>query len=221
MTQQPQSPVFYQLRLVLTGISPMIWRRILISSETSIAQLHQYIQICFDWDNEHLHCFRIQGKNYGIAYLGGMSFDDNARHVRLSRFRLHRRESFRYEYDFTANWRLNIRLEDILPSDPRRTLPVCTGGRGAGPGEEYAGALAYLKRLDRYRCEFPFEELRIIAAALERWKKAGGGREALGDLDELRDAAARVTAYQEFQPRRCDRREINRKLRVIGQEAAA
>jgi len=60
MTQQAQSPVFYQLRLVLTGISPMIWRRLLISSETSIAQLHEYIQICFDWDNEHLHCFRIQ-----------------------------------------------------------------------------------------------------------------------------------------------------------------
>jgi len=30
-----------------------------------------------------------------------------------------------------------------------------------------------------------------------------------------------VSEYQEFQPRRCDRREINRKLRAIGQEAAA
>jgi hypothetical protein len=55
----------------------MIWRRLLISRETSIAQLHEYVQICFDWNNEHLHCFRIKGKNYGIAYLGGMSFDDN------------------------------------------------------------------------------------------------------------------------------------------------
>jgi len=75
--------------------------------------------------------------------------------------------------------------------------------------------------LDRYRYEFPFEELGIIAAASERWEKAGGGREALGDLDELREAVARVRAYQEFQPRRCDCREINRKLRVISQEAAA
>ena len=54
-----------------------------------------------------------------------------------------------------------------------------------------------------------------------RWLDAGGGRQALGDLDELRKAAERVRAYQEFQPRRCDRREINRKLRAIGQEAAA
>jgi hypothetical protein len=31
----------------------------------------------------------------------------------------------------------------------------------------------------------------------------------------------RVAADQEFQPQRCDRREINRKLRAVGQEAAA
>ncbi|MFL6415781.1 MAG: IS1096 element passenger TnpR family protein [Bryobacteraceae bacterium] len=27
----------------------MIWRRLVISSETSIAQLHKYIQTTFDW----------------------------------------------------------------------------------------------------------------------------------------------------------------------------
>jgi hypothetical protein len=49
MTQLLQPPTtIYQLRLVLAGISPMIWRRLLISSETSIAQLHEYIQIAFD-----------------------------------------------------------------------------------------------------------------------------------------------------------------------------
>ncbi|MFL6415782.1 MAG: hypothetical protein ACJ74Y_08950 [Bryobacteraceae bacterium] len=33
---------------------------------------------------EHLHSFHIHGKDYGIAYLGGISFDDNPRLVRLS-----------------------------------------------------------------------------------------------------------------------------------------
>jgi hypothetical protein len=215
----PQS--IYQLRLVVTGISPIIWRRLLVSSATSIAQLHEYIQIAFDWSGEHLHSFRIHGKDYGIAYLGGMSFEDNPHSVPLSRFRLHVRESFRYDYDFTANWRVGIRLEKILPSDGRRALPVCIGGRGAAPGEEYAGALAYLQRLDRYRYEFPFEALGTMAAAMRRWLDAGGSREALGDMEELREALEQVTAYQEFQSRRCDRREINQKLRAIGQEVAA
>jgi hypothetical protein len=43
------STVIYQLRKVLTGISPIIWRRLLVSSETTIAQLHQYIRVSFDW----------------------------------------------------------------------------------------------------------------------------------------------------------------------------
>jgi hypothetical protein len=66
-----------------------------------------------------------------------------------------------------------------------------------------------LQRLDRHRYEFPFEELGTMAEALRRWLEAGGSREALGDSEELREACERVTAYQEFQPRRCGRREIN------------
>jgi len=220
MAQLPPLTAIYQLRLVLAGISPIIWRRLLVSSESTIAQLHQYIQACFDWRGEHWHRFRIHGKDYGIAYLGGIRFDDNPYAVPLSRFRLHRREWFRYEYDFIAHWRVDIRLEEILPQD-QRILPVCVGGRAAAPGEEYAGALAYLQRLDRHRHEFPFEAFGKMAAAIGRWLDAGVGQQALGDLEELRQAAERVSEYQEFQPRRCDRREIHRKLWAIGQEPAA
>src|SRR5215472_13164328 len=220
MAQLPLSTALYQLRLVLAGISPMIWRRLLVSSETTIAQLHQYIQVAFNWSGEHWHRFRIHGKDYGIGYLGGINFSDNPHAVRLSRFRLHPRESFRYEYDFIGNWRVAIRLEEILPHD-RRTLPVCVGGRAAAPGEGYAGTLAYLQRLDHNRHEFPFEALGKMAGAIGRWLDAGGGHQALGDLEELRQAAERVSEYQEFQPRPCDRREIHRKLWAIGQEAAA
>jgi Plasmid pRiA4b ORF-3-like protein len=170
MTQPPQLPAaIYQLRLVLAGISPIIWRRLLISSETNIAQLHEYLQISFAWSGERLHCFRIHGKDYGIAYRGGISFEENPHTVPLSRFRLCPRESFRYKYAFTAQWGVDIRLEKILPSDGRHVLPICNGGRGASPGEEYAGALEYLHRLDRHRYEFPFEAWETMTAALRRW----------------------------------------------------
>jgi Plasmid pRiA4b ORF-3-like protein len=157
MAQLPRSTAIYQLRIVLAGISPTIWRRLLVSSETTIAQLHHYIQVAFDWSGEHLHRFRIPGKDYGIAYCGGISFNDNPHAVPLSRFRV--RNLFRYEYDFIANWRVDIRLEQILSQDAR-VLPVCVDGRSAAPGEEYVGALAYLQRLDRHSYEFPFESSR-------------------------------------------------------------
>src|SRR4051812_37951247 len=77
MAPLPLSTSISPLRLVLAGISPMIWRRLLVSSETTIAQLHHYIQVSFDGSGEHWHRFRIHGKDYGIADRGGLSFDDH------------------------------------------------------------------------------------------------------------------------------------------------
>jgi hypothetical protein len=85
---------------------------------------------------------------------------------------------------------------------------------------EYPGALAYLQRLDRHRYEFPFDELGKMAKAIRRWVDVGG-RQALGNLEELRETLERVTEYQEFQPRRCDWREINRRLRALSEPEVA
>ena len=95
------SPATYQLRVVLRGVSPLVWRRLLVSSETPLAELHDILQRAFAWSDDHLHRFLIHGTAYGIPRLGGIAFLDDARRVPLSRFRLHRGERFRYENDFT------------------------------------------------------------------------------------------------------------------------
>src|ERR1035437_2732561 len=97
----------YQLRVVLRDVSPLVWRRLLISSETSLAQFHELLLLAFAWNGEHLHLFHIHGRNYGVSQYGGIAFSEDARQVRLSRFRLHEGERFRYEYDFTAGWALD------------------------------------------------------------------------------------------------------------------
>jgi hypothetical protein len=40
-------PNIYQFRVVLQGISPLIWRRLLIRSDISLATLHAALQIAF------------------------------------------------------------------------------------------------------------------------------------------------------------------------------
>ena len=45
----------YQLRVVLAGISPMVWRRLLVPAETSVAGLHAILQTAFGWSDERLH----------------------------------------------------------------------------------------------------------------------------------------------------------------------
>jgi hypothetical protein len=128
------SIAIYQLRVVLCGVSPLVWRRLLVVSTTSIAELHKILQNAFGWSGEHLHRFLIHGAAYGIPCLGGIVSREDARRVPLSRFRLHCGERFRYEYDFMADWKLDIRLERALPFNPDRALPSCIGGsRAARP----------------------------------------------------------------------------------------
>ena len=56
----------YQLRIWIRKISPQIWRRLLVRSDSTIADLHEILQVAFGWSDEHLHQFLIRGKPYGI-----------------------------------------------------------------------------------------------------------------------------------------------------------
>src|SRR5271169_284894 len=85
--------VILQLRAVLRGISPLIWRRLLVPSDTTIAQLHEVLQVAFGWEDMHLHRFEIRGREYGLSREGGMFFDADARKVRIGDLKLRRMEA--------------------------------------------------------------------------------------------------------------------------------
>jgi hypothetical protein len=46
-----ESTPIYKLHIWIRRISPMIGRRILVRSESSVAQLHDIIQIAFGWSD--------------------------------------------------------------------------------------------------------------------------------------------------------------------------
>ena len=49
-----------QLRISLRGVSPPVWRRLLIPEQITIAQLHHVMQLAMGWHDEHLHRFVIR-----------------------------------------------------------------------------------------------------------------------------------------------------------------
>ena len=63
MHRMMRIPEIYQFQGWLRGVSPMIWRRLLVRSDQTIADLHQALQITFGWDDSHLNRFRIRGKD--------------------------------------------------------------------------------------------------------------------------------------------------------------
>lgn len=152
-------PAIYQLKVVLQSISPMIWRRLLIHGDSTIIDLHYIIQIAMGWSDDHLHQFRIHGKRYGIARIGGISFSDDPDSVRLKDLGLRINERFLYEYDFTDNWQHHVRVENILAHEGRRAYPVCTGGNRACPPEDCGGPWRFMALRQHYSFFYTMERL--------------------------------------------------------------
>ena len=146
------SPHVYQFRVVVQGVSPLIWRRLHIRSDMSLATFHATLQIIFAWSDMHLHSFHIHGKEDGCTRAGGPSFEDEPCQVRLGQLCLHRGERFPYVYNFIDHWVCDLRLEAVLPLDSGCDYPICLGGKRAAPPEDCGGAWTYLQRVDRHPC---------------------------------------------------------------------
>ena len=197
----PATPntVVYQLKIILRGISPLIWRRLLIHAETSIADLHHILQLAMGWTNSHLHRFLIHGKEYGIAYEGGIGFADDPSRIRLADFCFRSRERFLYEYDFEDNWQHDLRVEQILEAEAGRIYPVRTGGKRAAPPEECGGAEVYVARWRHWKYDFLYRRLQDHAGDTER--------------DCFTDAENEDSHELGYDPDHFDRRQVNAQLR--------
>jgi hypothetical protein len=150
MDQQNPLPEIYQLYVWIRQISPLIWRRILVHNNSTIADLHFILQIAFSWSDFHLHRFRIHGQDYGISRAGTMGFSTLAEKVHLLDFQFRLNERFLYEYDFGDLWQHEVRLEQRLAVDSKRIYPICIGGDRAGVWSKYSWRV--LREL-RHPCE--------------------------------------------------------------------
>jgi Plasmid pRiA4b ORF-3-like protein len=203
------TPDVYQFHAWLRGISPMIWRRLLLRSDQTLADLHYTLQISFGWSDFHLHRFRIHGKDFGVSRLGGPSFYQNANQVRLAEFHFRLGERFLYEYDFGDQWEHQIRLERILPIMPEKAYPVCLGGKRSGPPEDCGGSAAFQQQRDQapWRAQELLDQ--IADCVHER------------DGTALRDLAEDIPTLQTWLTlHQFDRRQVNRELRQHAMQEA-
>ncbi len=142
----------YQLRVVVAGVSPLIWRRLLVSATTTIADLHGVLQAAFGWSGQHLHRFAIHGREYGISYAGGPGFRDDAHRVALTDLGLRATERFAYHYDFTDDWCLDLRVER---SSSRPSPTGCTRPRSARPRSSVSSSTTSSPRSARIARNWP------------------------------------------------------------------
>lgn len=137
--------LIYQIKVTLENSKPPIWRRLLVRSDISLADLHAIIQAAFGWWDYHLHQFIVDGTYYGEPdpdYLDYVDMHDEQT-VTLGQIAVDEGFKFRYEYDFGDSWLHQVLVEKILPPDPDQDYPVCIKGRRARPPEDVGGIWGY------------------------------------------------------------------------------
>jgi Plasmid pRiA4b ORF-3-like protein len=149
--KQSKPIVIYQLKISILDIHPMIWRRIRVSSNSTIADLHYIVQIAMGWTDSHLHRFIINGEEHGVAQIGGISFTSNPHKVQLADFRLGEKHRFFYQYDFGDDWQHEILVEKILTSKSNNLDPVCISGKCACPPEDCGGAERFMAMVQKQK----------------------------------------------------------------------
>ncbi len=214
--KKPATVKVYQFKVSLRDITPLIGRRLLVTSDTTIAQLHDMLQIAMGWEDLHLHQVRIHGKAYGIYRAGGISFADNPHQVTLADFKPRKGERFVYEYDMGDYWQHDIRVEQVLPLEPGKTYPVCTAGDGDCPPEDCGGPWGYMSLMEE-RCSWSavgqaHDDVGLVAQRLLDWYH--GGPRPTYDDDEFSDAMDRMRERLEQAPIPFNRRTVNTALRT-------
>jgi len=134
---------YYLLKVELTKIKPIIWRRILISDNTSLYQLHHIIQISFGWLNYHLYYFKLDQKQWGNIDLWENDEPDfkisNDRLIKVKDILNEDRPILNYLYDMGDSWSHSIKLEKIIKKDSAIEVPVCLDGERSSPPEDCGG----------------------------------------------------------------------------------
>ncbi|MFY9529170.1 MAG: plasmid pRiA4b ORF-3 family protein [Candidatus Acidiferrales bacterium] len=142
----------YQIKIVLLGTKPAIWRRVLVPAGFTLAQLHGVVQAATNWEDCHLHQFYVGNRRFGIpdpneVLMGGPP-TINEKKTRLANVLNKIGSKATYIYDFGDSWQHALTVEKILDAEPGVAYPLCTDGKLAGPPEDCGGIPGFYHMLE-------------------------------------------------------------------------
>ena len=113
--KRSRTPIVYQIKVTLKGSKSPIWRRMQVTSGTTLAQLHQILQCVMGWEGYHLYRFEVSGMEYGDPRMLEEMEGEDARKVTLEALVQGAKDKFLYEYDFGDSWDHELLVEKVLP----------------------------------------------------------------------------------------------------------
>ncbi len=201
----------FQLKIRLLGISPMIWRRVLVPSSVTLRELHGVLQVAMSWDSIHLFQFDIHAVNYGSRELHAASSD-----IPLHDFGFRQNDRFAYIYDMGDYWKHEVRIEDISVTDPKKKYPVCIGGSGSCPPEDCGGPHGFLDRRDDANGYEAWTDMDVMAEWLGDIMQIDTTDKTVRELlsEDVEMAMERVVSRGAYIAGKFSRKTVNRAFRA-------
>lgn len=143
----------YILHISIAFSDPLIWRRIQVPGEFTLAQLHEVIQKAMGWSNGYVHQFLVGKICYEPALKtpalrASKRFDENF-------YKLHLLEEdmrfiFTYLYGAGEGWEHQLHLEEIVPAERELKHPLLLSGERACPPETVSDIHEYQTLLKNF-----------------------------------------------------------------------
>ncbi|MGC1306778.1 MAG: plasmid pRiA4b ORF-3 family protein [Phormidesmis sp.] len=138
---QEHSSSLYQLKITLVDSEPEVWRRLLVSGDWRLVDLHSVLQRAMGW--QHLHDYSFQ---LGLGAQKRLLKPQKPLAKALSEAG---DRPLYYHYDFASGWQHRIVSETLAGFTTDVELPVCIDGESACPPEGSGGIWGYDELLDR------------------------------------------------------------------------
>jgi hypothetical protein len=119
----------HQIKVMLRGSRPPVWRRLLVASTITLTGLHEVIQAAFGWDDDHLWVFTTGFGQFGPTPDLDHQDPDAVRVTQIAEEGVR----FGYLFDFGDHWDHEITVEEVPPIEDGSSYPVCIGGRQPDP----------------------------------------------------------------------------------------
>ena len=151
MKQANSLPPILQFRLSVKDVKPEIWRKLLVSSDTTLERLHKILQVLMGWRDKHLYAFVINEKRYSPP---NENDDDIGKHnsikAKLSGLFTKKTEAITYEYDFGDGWQIDLFREPLSEEYQQKQTTECFEGSRHGPAEDTGGSRGYMEKSKIY-----------------------------------------------------------------------
>ena len=128
-----------RIRIEIEDTNPPVWRELDVPLSTTLAAMHDIIQVVMGWWDYHLYEFEIGDKIYGVPSSDDALYDRKvfkASALRLATVLERGVRTFLYVYDFGDNWQHRITVRDVRQGDADVEYPRFIAGARRAPPED-------------------------------------------------------------------------------------